>query len=75
METVLPIDVATASKDQLLLAYSQGNLSRRELERSSELWFGDILAELARRGLPLPRVDTSVHFNEAQRHLYQRVFG
>jgi hypothetical protein len=25
--------------------------------------------------LPLPRVDTRVHFNEAQHQLFRRVFG
>lgn len=61
--------------DQLLAAYSCGHRSRRELEQATGLCFGEILSELARLGLPLPRVDTRVHFNEAQRQLFGRVFG
>ncbi|MTV37940.1 hypothetical protein [Duganella radicis] len=61
--------------DALLAAYSAGNTSRRELERATGLWFGEILSEMAFRHLPLPRVDTRVHFNEAQRRLFERVFG
>ena len=69
-------DIAVGQElDQLLRAYSEGKSGRRELERATGLWFGEILAELARRGLPLPRVDTRVHFNEAQRRLYEQVFG
>jgi hypothetical protein len=67
--------VAGQELDQLLRAYSEGKTGRRELEHATGLWFGEVLAELARRGLPLPRVDTRVHFNEAQRRLYEQVFG
>jgi hypothetical protein len=61
--------------DQLLAAYSDGRMSRRELEQATGLWFGEILSELARCRLPLPRVDTRVHFNQEQRRLFQQVFG
>lgn len=56
--------------DHMLAEYSVGRLSRRELERASGLWFGDVLSELSRLGLPLPRVDSRIHFNEAQQHLF-----
>ena len=86
METIVPVqsdtatpvaaDVAAVSRlDQLLLKYSKGQLGRKELEQASGLWFGEILAELGRRGWPLPRVDSTVHFNAAQRELYRQVFG
>jgi hypothetical protein len=74
METDIDI-IAEAALDQVLAAYSQGKMSRKELERATGLWFGEILVELARCRLPLPRVDTRVHFNEAQHLLYRRVFG
>jgi hypothetical protein len=61
--------------DQMLAEYSSGKLSRRELERATGLWFGEILSELARLSLPLPRVDTRTHFNEAQRQLFTKVFA
>jgi hypothetical protein len=64
-----------ADLDQLLAAYSAGRISRRELEQTTGLWLGEILSELARCRLPLPRVDTRVHFNDAQRRLFQQVFG
>ncbi|OEZ63200.1 hypothetical protein [Duganella sp. HH105] len=75
METVVVADAASAQLQLLLVAYSEGRISRRELEQSSGLWFGEILEALARHGLPLPRVDTRAHFNDAQRALFQRVFG
>jgi hypothetical protein len=84
METVATAAGAEASPsgaplpedlDRLLAAYSQGELSRKMLEQATGLWFGEILAELARRGLALPRVDSSVRFNQAQQRLYEQVFG
>jgi hypothetical protein len=72
METAV---TTTRDLDQLLAAYSEGRTSRRELEQATGLWFGEILSELARCRLPLPRVDTRVHFNEAQHQLFRRVFG
>ncbi|OFA04807.1 hypothetical protein [Duganella sp. HH101] len=75
METAVAADTASQQLNQLLAAYSEGRISRRELEQSSGLWFGEILAALAERGLPLPRVDTRVHFSAAQRHLFTQVFG
>lgn len=75
METAVVAETVSQQLDQLLADYSQGRISRRELEQSSGLWFGEILARLAERGLPLPRVDTSMHFNEAQHHLFTQVFG
>jgi hypothetical protein len=61
--------------DAMLKAYSEGRMSRRELEQATGLWFGEILSEMALRSLPLPRVDTRVHFNEAQQRLFEQVFG
>jgi hypothetical protein len=72
META---DIAAQDIDQLLASYSEGRMSRRELEQATGLWFGEILSELARCRLPLPRVDTSKHFNDIQRRLFQQVFG
>lgn len=81
METVTEIASPTGAQpgasdrlDTLLAQYSSGAIGRRELERDSGLWFGDILAELAKRGLPLPRVDSTMHFNVAQQALYDKVF-
>jgi len=75
METAVVADSANAQLQQLLAAYSEGKLERRELEQSTGLCFGEILNRLARSGLPLPRVDTQAHFNQAQRDLFERVFG
>ncbi|MHA4867057.1 hypothetical protein ACXZ1M_05105 [Duganella sp. PWIR1] len=61
--------------DAMLTAYSEGRMSRRELEQATGLWFGEILSEMALRSLPLPRVDTRMHFNEAQQRLFEQVFG
>lgn len=69
------LTIEEASLDQLLAAYSAGRMGRRDLEKATGLWFGDILSELSSRSLPLPRVDTRVHFNEAQQRLFEQVFG
>jgi len=77
METVVP-DLRSgvaASLDQLLEAYSQGRLSRKELEQATGLWFGEILSAMRARSLPLPRVDSRIHFSEAQQRLFEQVFG
>ena len=78
METTIPSDISSRLDErleQLLKAYSSGRLSHRELEQATGLWFGDILAALRARGLPLPRVDSRAHFNEAQQRLFDQVFG
>lgn len=67
--------VADGELEQLLAAYSAGRISRRQLEKATGWWFGDILSALADRGLALPRVETRVHFNEAQQCLFDTVFG
>ena len=72
METVA---ITAQNIDQFLAEYSEGRIGRRELEQATGLWFGEILSELARCHLALPRVDTRVHFNDAQRRLFQQVFG
>nr|WP_315253143.1 hypothetical protein [uncultured Duganella sp.] len=68
------LTAAETSLDQLLAAYSAGRISRRELEKATGLWIGDILSEMASLKLPLPRVDTRAHFNQAQQRLFDRVF-
>ena len=75
MEIVTSADLATSTRDALLEEYSAGRLGRCALEEATGLWFGEILAELAQRRLPLPRVDSRIHFNEAQQRLYEHVFG
>ncbi|MYM86913.1 hypothetical protein GTP91_06895 [Rugamonas sp. FT82W] len=75
METAVVADTASAQLEPLLAAYSEGRIGRRELEQSTGLCFGEILSQLARCGLPLPRVDTQAYFNQAQRDLFERVFG
>ena len=61
--------------DKILSAYSAGNVTRRNLEELTGLWFSDILAELELRGLQLPKVDTKVHFNNKQLSLYNSIFS
>jgi hypothetical protein len=55
--------------------YSAGNVTHRNLEELTGLWFSDILAELKHRGLSLPKVDSKVHFNEKQLSLYNSIFS
>jgi hypothetical protein len=60
--------------DELMKAYSSGAITHRELEDQTDLWFGDVLGELGKRGLPLPRIDSTVHYNEKQMAVYKSVF-
>ena len=59
---------------EAMKAYSSGVITHRELEDQTGLWFEDILGELCKRGLPLPRVDSTVHYNKKQMALYTSVF-
>lgn len=65
----------TAQKlNEVLEAYSAGTMTRRNVEEATGLWFSDLLSELGRRNLPLPRVDSTVHLNENQRTLFNTIF-
>ncbi len=61
--------------DKILSDYSSGNVTHRNIEELTGLWFSDILAELKRRGLALPKVDSKVHYNEKQLSLYNSIFS
>lgn len=61
--------------DKILNDYSLGNVTHRDLEELTGLWFSDILAELEYRELSLPKVDSKVHFNEKQLSLYNSIFS
>ena len=65
---------SAAYLDTMLAEYSTGAVSRKELEEATGLWFGEILVELSKRGLTLPRVDAAQKFNEKQRALFDRIF-
>ncbi|MHB8914871.1 MAG: hypothetical protein ACYC4K_03550 [Thiobacillus sp.] len=56
-------------------AYSAGKMSRTELESATGLWFGDVLLELGKRNLPLPRFDPSVQYTPEQKELHEKLFG
>ena len=61
--------------DEMLNAYAAGMITRRNVEEATGLWFSDILAELGRRGLQLPKVDTRMHLNDKQLALYNTIFS
>ena len=61
--------------NELLNSYASGKITRRNVEEASELWFSDILEELGRRGLVLPKVDTRVHLNDKQHALFNTIFS
>lgn len=68
----------TLSDDQLatvMTSYAAGKITRKMVEETTGMWFGDILAELGRRGLSLPRVDTRTHYNAKQAALFKTIFG
>ncbi|MDP2783003.1 MAG: hypothetical protein Q8O38_00215 [Sulfurimicrobium sp.] len=62
-------------QNELFEAYSAGRMTRRALEDETGLWFGEVLAEMGKRGLPLPRVDSTVHLNSKQLALHDAIFG
>ena len=85
IETLIKKDISTSASrnrkdmndpltDELMKAYSSGAVTHRELEDQTGLWFGDVLGELGRRGLPLPRIDSTAHYNKKQMALYKSVF-
>lgn len=59
--------------DKLLMAYSSGKIDRRTLEEKTGLWFGEILEELGKRGLQLPRVPKNVA--QKMRNDFIRILG
>ena len=61
--------------DELLKSYASGKITRRNVQEASGLWFSDILEELGRRGLVLPKVDTRVHLNDKQLALFNTIFS
>ena len=61
--------------DEILNSYTSGKIARRSVEEATGLWFSDILEELGRRGLHLPKVDTRVHLNDKQLALYNTIFS
>lgn len=67
--------MAPSVLDELLQAYSAGDLDQLSLQECSGLWCGDILAELARRGLPSPVVDSVAGYSAAQRALCGEIFS
>lgn len=64
-----------AQLDEILNSYTSGKIARRSVEEATGLWFSDILEELGRRSLHLPKVDTRVHLNDKQLALYNTIFS
>jgi hypothetical protein len=60
--------------DEALSAYSAGIMSRSELEKLTGLWFGNVLLELAKRELPLPRYAPSIRYTPEQKQMYEKLF-
>jgi hypothetical protein len=56
-------EAKTEGLDKLLSDYSTGVIGRRELEAVTGLFFGEVLAELAKRNLSLPE-DERNHLKE-----------
>lgn len=61
--------------DEIINSYASGKMTRRNVEEATGLWFSDILEELGRRGLQLPKVDTKIHLNDKQLALYSIIFS
>ncbi len=70
------IDSSDAGFDieKAFAAYSTGEMPKTELEKLTGLWFGDILLELGKRNLPLPRFSSFHTYTPEQKALYDKVF-
>lgn len=83
IETLIQKDIPASTlksrngvlRDELFEAYSSGKITRLLLEEQTGLWFGEILEELGKRGLKLPLIDSTTHYNDRQRALYEAIFG
>lgn len=72
-----PVSEITALnlKDDLFEAYSSGRVTRRVIEEETGLWFGEVLEEMGKRGLKLPKVDSTIHLNDKQLALHNAFFS
>jgi prevent-host-death family protein len=61
--------------DKLLSDYSRGLVARKDVEGMTGLWFGEVVAEMAKRGLSLPIVGSEQKFNASQAALFDRIFS
>ena len=68
-------DNKKAVTKKALPAYSSGEISRTELEKTTGLWFGEILLELAKLELPLPRFSAYSRYTPEQKKLHDEFFG
>lgn len=66
--------VSMPSMGELFRRISEGKMSRREFEEATgrEWWWGDILVELGKRGLPHPIVEPEL--TDARRKLLDEIF-
>lgn len=61
--------------DEALTEYSAGKISRHELESRTGLWFGDVLLEMAKRNLQLPRFNPFERYSPQQKAIYAQLLG
>lgn len=61
--------------DDALRRYAAGDICRKELAKYGFKWFGDVLEGLARLNLKYPQFDNTIHFNEEQMDLYNKIFS
>jgi hypothetical protein len=59
----------------MLRQYSDGTMSRKELQKATGLWFGDILLGLSELNLPLPRFDSRKILTPEQKELFAQLIG
>ena len=71
--TSLESAVTTATLDKLIELYAAGSMTGAELESTTGLAFGEVLVELGKRGLALPRV--SPDRRPDQDALFERAVG
>lgn len=69
-------DIATRDKRrEMLRQYAVGHISRKTLQESIGMEFGEILSDMAREGLTLPRVDSRALLSDEQKLLFTRLVG
>ena len=60
---------------EMVRQYAGGHISRKVLQESTGMAFGEILSEMAREGLTLPRVDSRALLSDEQKLLFTRLVG
>lgn len=73
---VVEVSNEAARLDKVFADFANGLITRDQIaEQTGISWFGDVLEELGKRGLSLPRTDCSIYYNDKQKAIYDEIFS